>query len=209
MHFNQASWIQQRKRVIDYFTLLPYFTLTMCLIPFHSPSGPYDWLSVMFWKGPTKLLERPSSLKRPARLPCQSAILFPDSTVISQPSGAALSDLCLDLRLNSRSFSTSSSPGSRLGPPLLIYEPFHTVLLPLETQPWPTLHSTLVAHYTEVHQQGQGDMGGGWWWWVWETIRSIRYITWVLVHLSSRLYQTIREQQIFQSISWFANISCR
>lgn len=190
------------RRVIDYFTLLLNFTFAMCLIPFHSPSGPSDWLLVMLWKRPTKLLERPPSLWCPARLPCQSAILFPDSTVISQPSGAALSDLCLDLRLNSPSFSTSSSPGSSLGPPLLIYEPFHTVLLPLETKPWPTLHGIL----TKVHQQGQRDMGGGGL--VWETIRSIRYIDWVFFQLNSRLYQTIR-RQIYQSMSWFANITFR
>lgn len=89
-------------------------------------------------KEANQTVKRPPSLRRPASLPCQSAILFPDSTVISQPSGAALPDLCLDLRLNSPSSSTSSSLESRLGPPLLIYEPFHTVLLPLETQPWPT-----------------------------------------------------------------------
>lgn len=126
-------------------TLQSYFIRTMCLIPFHSLNGPSDWLSVLFWKRPTKLLERPPSLSRPASLPCQSAILFPDSTVISQPSGAALPDLCLDLFLNSLSSSTSSSLESRLKPPLLIYEPFHTVLLPLETQPWPTLQGTLLA----------------------------------------------------------------
>lgn len=125
--------------------LQSYFILAMCLIPFRSLNGPSDWLSVLFWKRPTKLLERPPSLSRPVSLPCQSAILFPDSTVISQPSGAALLDLCLDLRLNRLSSSTSFSLESRLGPPLLIYEPFHTVLLPLETQPWPTLHGTLLA----------------------------------------------------------------
>lgn len=124
-----------------------------------------DWLSVLFWKRPTKLLERPPSLSYPASLPCQSAILFPDSTVISQPSGAALPDLCLDLRLNSPSSSTSSSPQIRLGPPLLIYEPFHTGLLPLETQPWPTLHGTLLALKTYSTPLGPGGHRR-WWWWV-------------------------------------------
>lgn len=146
-------------------TLQSHFILTMCLIPFHSPSGSSDWLSVLFWKRPTKLLERPPSLSYTARLPCQSAILFLDSTVISQPSGAALPDLCLDLRLNSPSSSTSSSPQIRLGPPLLIYEPFHTGLLPLETQPWPTLHGTLLAlstYSTPLGPEGHRR----WWWWV-------------------------------------------
>lgn len=66
-------------------------------------------------------------------------MLFPDSAVISQPSGAAHPDLCCDLCLNSPTSSTSTSLGSRLKPPLLIYEPFHTALLPLEAQPWRTV----------------------------------------------------------------------
>lgn len=106
-----------------------YFILTTCLIASNSP---------MVLTGYQFCFERgqPNCYKghlHSAIQSCQSAIQFPDSTVISQPSGAALPDLCLDLRLNSLSPSTSYNPESQLRPPLLIYEPFHTVLLPLET----------------------------------------------------------------------------
>lgn len=207
---HQSSKDQRVIAATDYFntaTLQSYFILTMCLIPFHSPNGPCTWLSVLFWKRPTKLLERPPSLIRPASLPCQSAILFPDSTVISQPSGAALPDLCLDLRLNSPSSSTSSSLESRLGPPLLIYEPFHTVLLPLETQPWPTLHGTLLALNTQSTPAGPGVHG---WWVVAGGLMRPLDLSHRYCHtLGSRLHQTIRERQIYQSTSWLANISHR
>lgn len=132
------------RRVIaatDYFTtatLQLYFILAMFFHTFPLPQWSLWLVICAVLKEANQTVKRPPSLRRPASLPCQSAILFPDSTVISQPSGAALPDLCLDLRLNSPSSSTSSSLESRLGPPLLIYEPFHTVLLPLETQPWPT-----------------------------------------------------------------------
>lgn len=77
------------RRVIaatDYFTtatLQLYFILAMCLIPFHSPNGPSDWLSALFWKRPTKLLKGhpPSDVQQacPANRPScfQTAQSFP------------------------------------------------------------------------------------------------------------------------------------
>ena len=143
---HQSNKSQRIIVATEYFsiTLQLYFSLTMGLTPFNSFNSSTNWLSVLFWKRPTKPYERPPS-SHPAGLHCQSAILFPDSTVISQPSGAVLPDLCFDLCLGSPSSSTSFGLESRLKPPLLIYEPFHTVLLPLQTQPWPTLQDNLLA----------------------------------------------------------------
>lgn len=90
-----------------------------------------------------------------------------ETAVISQPSGAALTDLTHTAHRQTHTTHTlpdlgvgcppppqlCSSPESRSRPPLLIYEPFHTALLPLESQPWlvrHTLNTPNTKHY--VHQ---------------------------------------------------------
>lgn len=87
-------------------------------------------------------------------------MLFPDSAVISQPSGAAHPDLCGDLCLNNPTSSAGSSLERRLKPPLLIYEPFHTALLPLEARPWRTVQAATCAKH-RVHRKGPKQGRGG------------------------------------------------
>lgn len=93
-------------------------------------------------------------------------MLFPDSPVISQPSGAAHSDLCRDLCLNSPTSSAGSSLERRLKPPLLIYEPFHTALLPLEARPWRAVQAASCTKHSARRREprrwwGKGG-GAGW-----------------------------------------------
>ena len=118
--------------------------------------------SVLFGRWTTKPVERPPSLGRPASLnPAnrpsrfQTAQSFP-SPVEQHP------DLCLDLRLKQPLLQHQLQPREQaVGQPQLIYEPFYTVLLPLETLPWPTLHGTLLALNT--YSTPAGPVGHGWW----------------------------------------------